>query len=73
MADSRKTVTVWRNNTKVDLHQSFVMVGDIIQIFEGMEIPADCFVLEAAELSTDVIYKNYQTIGKCNDGRDRSS
>lgn len=53
MADSRKTVTVWRNNTKVDLHQSFVMVGDIIQIFEGMEIPADCFVLEAAELSTD--------------------
>jgi len=30
MADSRKTVTVWREGCKIDLHQSLVMVGDII-------------------------------------------
>ncbi|CAD8110921.1 unnamed protein product [Paramecium sonneborni] len=53
MADSRKTVTVWRDGCKIDLHQSLVMVGDIIQIFEGMEIPADCLVVEAAELTSD--------------------
>ena len=29
------------------------MVGEIVQIFEGMEIPADCLALEAAELSCD--------------------
>ena len=65
MADSRKTVTVWRDGMKQDIHQSLVMVGDVIQIFEGMEIPADCFVVEAAELTSDVI--KYSKLGKCND------
>lgn len=31
------------------------MVGDIIQIFEGMDIPADCLVIEGFELLIDVI------------------
>ena len=29
------------------------MVGDIVELIEGMEIPADGIVLEASELSTD--------------------
>jgi P-type E1-E2 ATPase len=32
---------------------SKVLVGDIVKLDEGMEIPADGLVLEAAELSTD--------------------
>lgn len=32
---------------------SLVMVGDIVQLNEGMEIPADGIVLSASELSTD--------------------
>lgn len=32
---------------------SKVLVGDIVLLSEGMEIPADGYVLEAAELSTD--------------------
>ena len=30
-----------------------MLVGDIVQIVEGMEIPADGIVIEAAELSCD--------------------
>lgn len=29
------------------------MVGDVVLIFEGMEIPADGFVLEASDLTSD--------------------
>jgi P-type E1-E2 ATPase len=32
---------------------SEVLVGDIMLIFEGMEIPADGLVLESSELTTD--------------------
>lgn len=32
---------------------SLVMVGDIIQMTEGMEVPADGLVLAASELTTD--------------------
>lgn len=31
----------------MNLHQDDVLVGDIVDINEGMEIPADCIVLEA--------------------------
>ncbi|CAD8186782.1 unnamed protein product [Paramecium octaurelia] len=51
--ENRKTVVVWRDGCKIDLYYSLVMVGDIIQICEGMEIPADCIVIEAAELMVD--------------------
>lgn len=53
MADDRKRVTVWRGGQKVDIHQSQVLVGELVQIFEGMEIPADGIVLEASELTSD--------------------
>jgi len=29
------------------------MVGDVVQLTEGMEIPADGYLIEAAELTTD--------------------
>lgn len=32
---------------------SLVMVGDIVQLNEGMEIPADGIVLQASELTAD--------------------
>ena len=53
MADERKRVTVVRRGQKCDIHMSEVLVGDVVQIFEGMEIPADGFVLEASDLTAD--------------------
>jgi len=29
------------------------MVGDLIELHEGMEIPADAYVIEASEITTD--------------------
>lgn len=53
IADDRKNVTVFRNGQRVTLHMSKVLVGDVVELAEGMEIPADGLVLEASELSTD--------------------
>ncbi|EGR33372.1 hypothetical protein IMG5_055150 [Ichthyophthirius multifiliis] len=53
VADERKNVTVLRNGKKQTLHMSKVLVGDIVELIEGMEIPADGIVLEASELTTD--------------------
>ncbi|KAL4441620.1 hypothetical protein ABPG74_021552 [Tetrahymena malaccensis] len=52
-ADKRKIITIIRNGQKENLHQSLVMVGDLVELTEGMEIPADGIVLEASELTTD--------------------
>lgn len=38
VADDRKRVTVWRGGVKTDIHQSEVLTGDVIQVFEGMEV-----------------------------------
>lgn len=35
------------------MHQDLVLVGDIVNINEGMEIPADGLVIEANEITTD--------------------
>lgn len=32
---------------------SLVMVGDVVSLIEGMEIPADGIVIAASELTTD--------------------
>ncbi|KRX11210.1 P-type ATPase, cytoplasmic domain N [Pseudocohnilembus persalinus] len=53
VADDRKTLTVIRNGIEAIIHQDFVMVGDIIKIVEGMEIPADGILIKASEVSTD--------------------
>lgn len=41
MADEKKKVTVKRDGILMEIHQDFVLVGDVITISEGMEIPAD--------------------------------
>lgn len=53
VADARKTVSVLRGGEIKILHQSLVLVGDVIQLNQGMEIPADGIVLQASELTTD--------------------
>lgn len=45
--DERKRVSVIRNGELIEIHQDCVLVGDIVQINEGMEIPADGILLEA--------------------------
>ncbi len=47
VADSRKRVTVKRNGQQTDLHQDDLLVGDVVQLNEGMEIPADGYLLES--------------------------
>ena len=46
-------VLVFRDGKKQELHIDDLVVGDVIQIFEGMGIPCDGFVLQANELLTD--------------------
>jgi P-type E1-E2 ATPase len=53
VADSKKKVTVWRDGVPIEIHQDFVLVGDIIAINEGMEIPADGLLLNANDVTTD--------------------
>ena len=45
VADERKRVTVKRDGVLVEMHQDDVLVGDIVQVNEGMEIPADAILL----------------------------
>lgn len=51
--DERKRVSVLRGGSLIEIHQDFVLTGDIVQINEGMEIPADGILLEANEITTD--------------------
>lgn len=37
----------------MNVHQDLVLVGDIVNINQGMEIPADGLLLEANEITTD--------------------
>lgn len=53
VADSRKRVTVRRKGEQLEMHQDSLLVGDVVQLNEGMEIPADGYLLEANEISTD--------------------
>ncbi len=53
VADKQKEVTVIRGGKVINLHHSLVLVGDLVQIYEGMEIPADGYVIEAAEITID--------------------
>ena len=53
ISDDRKKVTLIRDSQLFTLNNSELLVGDIVQLVEGMDIPADGLVLEAAELFTD--------------------
>lgn len=47
MADEKKKVSAIRNNILMEVHQDFILVGDIVLLTEGMEIPADGILIEA--------------------------
>lgn len=51
--EASKIVSVRRNGELKNIHQDLVLVGDVVNIVEGMEIPADGLVLEANEITTD--------------------
>lgn len=53
VADDRKKVLVYRNGEIVNLNQEMVLTGDVIDLTEGMEIPADGLIFEASEVTCD--------------------
>jgi Ca2+ transporting ATPase len=46
-------VNIIRDNNALFLHQSELLVGDLVQVDSGMEIPADGILVLAAEVSCD--------------------
>ena len=46
-------MTLQRDGITLDLHQDFVLVGDVVEIVTGMEVPADGILLEASDITTD--------------------
>jgi len=53
ISDDRKLFSIYRDGELKEIHQSKIVPGDVIKIFEGMDIPADGFVIEAHELTSD--------------------
>jgi magnesium-transporting ATPase (P-type) len=53
VADERKRVTIVRDGKLLEIHQDDVLVGDVVQVSEGMEVPADAILIEANEITTD--------------------
>jgi len=47
VADEKKRVTVWRDSKQVSIHEDFLLVGDILDIHEGMDLPADGLLFES--------------------------
>lgn len=45
--EKSKVATVFRNGEMIELHQDFILVGDVVCISGGMEVPADGFLIEA--------------------------
>lgn len=46
-------MTVIRRGTKEEVHQDDMLVGDLVKVTGGMEVPADGYLLEANEVVTD--------------------
>jgi magnesium-transporting ATPase (P-type) len=53
VADEKKRVSVWRSGLPLEIHQDYVLVGDVVTINEGMEVPADGVLLESNDITTD--------------------
>ena len=53
VADEKKKMTVKRNGILMEIHQDYLLVGDIMAVREGMDMPADGLLLESNEISTD--------------------
>ena len=37
----------------LEIHQDFLLTGDVVIICEGMEVPADGILIEASQITTD--------------------
>jgi magnesium-transporting ATPase (P-type) len=53
MADEKKLFTVIRDGKPVDINQSKLVVGDVVKITEGMDIPVDGLIIEAHDITAD--------------------
>eukprot|EP01017_Pseudomicrothorax_dubius_P024496 TRINITY_DN2602_c0_g4_i1.p1 TRINITY_DN2602_c0_g4~~TRINITY_DN2602_c0_g4_i1.p1 ORF type:complete len:1110 (-),score=290.43 TRINITY_DN2602_c0_g4_i1:194-3523(-) len=52
-AASNKKINVLRDGQVIQLLADDLVVGDVVKIYEGMDIPADGYILEAHEITTD--------------------
>ncbi len=48
VADEKKKVTVRRNGIMLEIHQDFLLAGDVVVLSEGMEVPADGILIESS-------------------------
>lgn len=48
VADEKRKVTVIRNGMAMDIHEDYLLVGDIVTVTGGMEVYADGILLEAS-------------------------
>jgi len=46
-------VTIIRNGEQLYKHNKDIMVGDLVVVDNGMEIPADGFLIQASDLAAD--------------------
>jgi len=46
-------VTIIRNGVQIYQNQSELQVGDLVQVDNGMEVPADGVLVQAAEILAD--------------------
>ena len=53
VAEQGKMIYVIRGGQKKEVHQSKIVVGDLIIIREGMDIPADGFLVKGSDVTTD--------------------
>ncbi len=53
VADDRKRVTIIRDGKILEIHQDELLVGDVANVNEGMEVPADAILIESNEITTD--------------------
>lgn len=53
VADSKKVLNVIRDGKTLEIHQSEVMVGDLVLLREGMQLPADGLLVKESEVLCD--------------------
>lgn len=53
VADNKKLFTVVRDGENMELHHSDLMVGDVVIVREGMDIPVDGILINSCEIFTD--------------------
>ncbi len=48
VAEEKRKVTVLRNGIAMNIHEDYLLVGDIMNVTGGMEVYADGILLEAS-------------------------